>query len=235
MCSVEMGKVISIVIPVLNEAALVTRTLSALQPLRAAGHQVIVVDGGSTDDTRVLSESLSDRLIRNPRGRSRQMNAGARLATGEILLFLHVDTFLPKGADQLMIGAMKSKRSRWGRFNVRLSGNHFLFRIIERLMNWRSRLTSIATGDQGIFVQRQLFETVGGFPEIDLMEDIALSKILKRYDRPVCLRQPVLTSSRRWEEKGILRTILLMWRLRFLYLLGSDSKRLAQIYERPFE
>jgi rSAM/selenodomain-associated transferase 2 len=227
-----VGKIISIIIPVLNEAALITQTLSALQPLRTAGHEVIVADGGSADDTRALAESLSDRLIRSPRGRSRQMNAGARLATGETLLFLHADTFLPEGADQLMIDAMKSKSGRWGRFDVRLSGNHFFFRIIEGLMNWRSRLTGIATGDQGIFVQRQLFETVGGFPEVDLMEDIALSKILKRHDRPVCLRQPVLTSSRRWEKRGILRTILLMWRLRLLYLLGSDPKRLAQIYER---
>jgi rSAM/selenodomain-associated transferase 2 len=228
-----MGKIISIIVPVLNEAALITQTLSALQPLRATGHEVIVADGGSADDTRALAESLSDRLIRSPCGRSRQMNAGARLASGEILLFLHVDTFLPKDADQLIIGAMNLKKCRWGRFDVRLSGNHFLFRIIERSMNWRSRLTGITTGDQGIFVQRQLFETVGGFPEIDLMEDIALSKILKRYDRPVCLRQPVLTSSRRWEERGVLRTILLMWRLRLLYLLGSNSKRLAHIYERP--
>jgi rSAM/selenodomain-associated transferase 2 len=235
MGSVEMGKVISIIVPVLNESALVTRTLSALQPLRAAGHQVIVVDGGSTDDTRLLAESVSDRLIQSPRGRSRQMNAGAKLAIGETLLFLHTDTYLPEDADELMISAMKSERSRWGRFDVKLSGNHILFRIIERLMNWRSRLTRIATGDQGIFVQRKLFETVGGFPEIDLMEDIALSKILKRYDRPVCLRQPVLTSSRRWEERGVLRTVLLMWRLRLSYLLGSDSKRLAQIYERPSE
>jgi rSAM/selenodomain-associated transferase 2 len=228
-----MDTMISIIIPVLNEAVLITRTFSALQPLRAAGHELIVVDGGSIDDSLALSEAFSDHLIRSPGGRSRQMNAGAQMAAGEIFLFLHADTFLPEGADQLIIGAMESKRSRWGRFDVSLSGSHPLLRIVEQLMNWRSRLTGIATGDQGIFVQRQLFETVGGFPDIDLMEDIALSKILKRYGRAVCLRQRVLASSRRWEENGILRTILLMWRLRLSYFLGSDPRRLAQLYERP--
>lgn len=160
------------------------------------------------------------------------MNAGARVAIGEILLFLHADTFLPEGADRMIVEGMKRQGKSWGRFDVQLSGNHFFLRIIEWLMNWRSRLTGIATGDQGIFVQRHLLETVGGFPDIDLMEDIALSNILKMYDRPICLRQRVLTSSRRWEEKGILRTILLMWRLRLSYFLGSDPRRLAQIYER---
>ena len=224
---------ISIIIPVLNEAVLITQALSALQPFRAAGHEVIVVDGGSMDNTIALSEPFSDHLVRSPRGRSRQMNAGARVAMGEILLFLHADTLLPAGADLLILGGMKSKRRNWGRFDVSLSGSHLLFRITEWLMNWRSRLTGIATGDQGIFVQRQLFEAVGGFPDIDLMEDIALTKILKRHDRPVCLRQRVLTSSRRWKENGIIRTTLLMWRLRLTYFLGSDPRRLAQIYERP--
>jgi rSAM/selenodomain-associated transferase 2 len=229
---IPMDTMISIIIPVMNEAALIVQVLTTLQPLRAAGHELIVVDGDSEDDTRALSEPLSDRLIRSPFGRSRQMNAGARVAIGEILLFLHADTFLPEGADRMIVEGMKRQGKSWGRFDVQLSGNHFFLRIIEGLMNWRSRLTGIATGDQGIFVQRHLFETVGGFPDIDLMEDIALSNILKMYDRPICLRQRVLTSSRRWEEKGILRTILLMWRLRLSYFLGSDPRRLAQIYER---
>jgi rSAM/selenodomain-associated transferase 2 len=228
-----MDTMISIIIPVLNEAALIVQVLTSLQPLREAGHEVIVADGGSVDDTLALSEPLSDRLIRSPRGRSRQMNAGARVAMGEIFLFLHADTFLPKGVDRMIIEGMKRQGKGWGRFDVQLSGNHFFLRITEWLMNWRSRLTGIATCDQGIFMQRLLFETVGGFPDIDLMEDIALSKILRRYGRPVCLRQRVLTSSRRWEENGILRTILLMWRLRLSYFLGSDPRRLAKIYERP--
>lgn len=230
-----MDTKISIIIPVLNEARLIIQTLSALQPLRASGHEVIVVDGGSTDGTIALSKPLSDRLTRSRCGRSRQMNVGAKVAMGEILLFLHADTFLPEGADRMIIEGMRNQGKRWGRFNVRLSGSHFLLRIIEWLMNWRSRLTGIATGDQGIFVQRQLFQAVSGFPDIDLMEDIALSKILKRYGRPICLRHRVLTSSRRWEENGILRTIFLMWRLRLSYCLGSGPKRLAQLYGRRKE
>lgn len=158
------------------------------------------------------------------------MNAGSKVARGEVLLFLHADTFLPEGADKLIIDGLNQQGKSWGRFDVRLSGRHFLLRITEWLMNWRSRLTGITTGDQGIFVQRKLFEAVGGFPEIDLMEDIALSKTLKRQGRPLCLRHRVLTSSRRWEKNGIFRTIVLMWFLRLAYLLGADARSLAQFY-----
>jgi len=222
---------ISIIIPVLNEAPLIVQTLLGLQPLRAAGHEVIVVDGGSQDGSAALSQPLADRVIFADRGRSRQMNAGARIAKGDILLFLHADTFLPENGDQSIINGLKGQGRRWGRFDVRLSGRHYFLRIIEHLMNLRSRFTGIATGDQAIFVQRRLFEAMGGFPDIDLMEDIALSRILKRYDRPLCLRQWVVTSSRRWGKKGILRTILQMWRLRLAYALGVDPKRLAHLYE----
>ena len=228
-CNQDMR--ISIVIPVLNEAALIAHTLSALQPWRAAGHELIVVDGGSDDATIALSEPVVDRIIRSSRGRSRQMNAGARLAGGEVLLFLHADTFLPEGADRLIIDGLNRQGKGWGRFDVRLSGRHFLLRITEWLMNWRSRLTGIATGDQGIFVQSRLFEAVGGFPEIELMEDIALSKTLKRQGKPLCLRHRILTSSRRWEKEGILRTILLMWSLRLAYFLGAHPRRLARFYQ----
>ncbi len=222
---------ISIIIPVFNEAAVAARTLSTLQPLRAAGHELILVDGGSDDATVALSEPFVDQVIRMPKGRSRQMNAGAKLARGEIFLFLHTDTLLPERADQLIIKGMGRGGRKWGRFDVRLSGRHFFFRIIEWLMNWRSRITGIATGDQAIFVQRKLFEKMGGFPDIDLMEDITLSKFLKRYGPPLCLWHRVITSSRRWEENGILRTILLMWRLRLAYFLGSNPERLAHLYE----
>jgi len=222
---------ISIIIPVLNEASLITQTLSTLQPLRAAGHELIVVDGGSSDDTIALSEPLADQIIRSSRGRSRQMNAGAKIARGDILLFLHSDTLLPKGGDQLIISEMEKKRKNWGRFDVRLSGRHLLLRIVEWLMNWRSRITGIATGDQAIFVQKNLFETVGGFPNMDLMEDITMSKFLKKNGPPLCLWQRVVTSSRRWERNGILRTILLMWFLRLAYFYKADPWRLAQFYE----
>jgi rSAM/selenodomain-associated transferase 2 len=223
---------ISLVVPVLNEASDVVETLSALQPLRAAGHELIVVDGGSTDDSIALSQPYSDRVMRSLRGRSRQMNAGASAAGGDIFLFLHADTFLPAGADRLIIEGLKRHRKSWGRFDVRLSGKHLLLRVVGYLMNIRSRITGTATGDQAIFVRRELFEKVGGFPDIDLMEDIALSKRLKRKESPLCLWQRVLTSSRRWERNGILRTILFMWHLRLLYFLGSDPGRLAQQYER---
>jgi rSAM/selenodomain-associated transferase 2 len=223
---------ISIIIPILNEAGIILQTLSTLQPFRRKGHEVIVVDGGSEDDSPTRSRPLSDHLIRSPQGRSRQMNAGAKVANGEILLFLHVDTLLPGGADGLIISGMRQSRSSWGRFDVRLSGNHPMFRLIESMMNWRSRLTGIATGDQAIFVRREVFKRIGGFPEIDLMEDIALTKALRREGRPLCLRQKVVTSSRRWEDNGVIRTVLLMWSLRLVYFLGVDPNRLARLYRR---
>ena len=223
---------ISFIIPVLNEGALIARSLSALQPLRSQGHEIIVVDGGSEDSSPAISRPLADRVILTPAGRSRQMNAGAREARGEILLFLHVDTRLPEGADLVILSEMKRHRKTWGRFDVRLSGRHPLFRVVECLMNWRSRLSGIATGDQGIFVRREAFHSAGGFPEIDLMEDIALSRLLKKSGPPLCLRQKVVTSSRRWEKNGILRTVLLMWRLRMAYSLGADPKELARRYQR---
>lgn len=221
---------ISVIVPVLNEANLIVKTLSALQPLRQAGHEVIVVDGGSHDATLSLSKPYTDRLIRSSRGRSLQMNDGAKSANNEILLFLHADTLLPEGVDRFIIEGMEKEKRSWGRFDVKLSGTGPFFRIIEFLMNWRSRLSHIATGDQAIFVETDLFQSVGGFPEIDLMEDIALCKVLKNHSRPLCLRQRVLTSSRRWEEKGFPRTILLMWFLRLAYFLKTDPKRLARFY-----
>lgn len=222
--------IISIIIPVLNEATLIADTLLSLQPLRAAGHELIVVDGGSTDASVILSQPLADQVISSPRSRSQQMNGGAKSANGEILLFLHADTFLTNGADRMIIQGMNGKKKVWGRFDVKLAGKHPLLRIIELLMNLRSRLSGIATGDQGIFVRRELFERVGGFPDIDLMEDIALSKILKKYDLPLCLWQRVITSSRHWEKKGILQTVLLMWFLRFAYFYKVDPRQLAKLY-----
>ena len=226
---------ISIIMPVLNEAPAISRTLAALQPLREAGHEVIVVDGGSDDDTMTFSKPYADKIIRGPRGRSRQMNAGAKLSSNEILLFLHGDTFLPERAYRLIIEGMGRKGCGWGRFDVKLSGERPLFRIIEFLMNWRSRLSCIATGDQAIFVNRELFEAIGGFPEIDLMEDIALSKMLKKHGRPLCLYERVLTSSRRWEEKGFPRTVLLMWFLRLAYFIKVNPNRLAKFYYPELE
>lgn len=220
---------LSIVIPVLDEAPLIVEALTRLAPLRARGAEVIVADGGSTDGTLDLVDPLSSRLVRAPRGRAAQMNAGARIATGDLLVFLHADTQLPEGVDRIL-EQTQAHEAVWGRFDVRLSGAHPLLRLVETLMNLRSRLTGIATGDQAVFVRRQVFEHIGGFPQIPLMEDIALSKALKRIARPVCLRERVVTSSRRWEGKGTVRTILLMWLLRLRYFLGADPADLARIY-----
>jgi rSAM/selenodomain-associated transferase 2 len=225
-----MAQKISVIIPVLNEGEVLIQTLTSLQLLRARGHEVIVVDGGSKEASLTQSQLLADRVIHGPKGRSRQMNAGAIIASGEIFLFLHADTLLPEGADNLIISNMGKRGRVWGHFDVCLSGKHPLFRIIEFLLNWRSRLTGIATGDQGIFIKREAFQCVGGFPEIDLMEDISLSKILKKIGPPLCLWQRVVTSSRRWEKNGIIRTVLLMWYLRLAYFLGDDPKHLASLY-----
>lgn len=211
---------LSIVVPALNEAGGIRAALDALAPLRARGHEVIVVDGGSTDGTAELAAALCDRVLSAPRGRASQMNAGARAASGEVLLFLHADTRLP---ERFTIPA----DSLWGRFDVRIQGRHPLLRVVAWAMNLRSRLTGIATGDQAIFVRRQAFP---GFEEIPLMEDIALSRRLKRLGAPACLREQVVTSGRRWESRGVLRTIFLMWRLRLLYFLGVSPQSLARRY-----
>jgi rSAM/selenodomain-associated transferase 2 len=221
---------LSIIIPCLNEAECIADTLAALGPARRRGAEVIVVDGGSDDGTTNRAAPMADAVISAPRGRASQMNAGARRARGEILLFLHADSRPPEALDGLVIDGLKRARRNWGRFDVSIDGEHPLLRAVERLMNWRSRLTGIATGDQGIFVTRTLFTAAGGFRDMPLMEDIELSKRLKRYGPPLCLRHRIVTSGRRWEERGVVRTILLMWRLRLAYWLGADPRRLATRY-----
>jgi rSAM/selenodomain-associated transferase 2 len=218
---------LSVVVPALNEAAGIRAALEALRPLRARGHEVIMVDGGSSDGTAELARALCDRVLSAPRGRALQMNAGARAASGTALLFLHADTRLPERADEIVFAALRS--ARWGRFDVEIEGSHPLLRLVARAMNLRSRLTGIATGDQAIFVRREAFT---GFPEIELMEDVAFSKAMKRLGAPASRRERVVTSGRRWESRGVLRTVLLMWRLRLMYFLGARPERLARIYHR---
>ena len=213
---------LSIVVPCLNEARRIEAALNALQALRHRGAEVIVADGGSTDGTAELAAGLCDRVLSAPRGRALQMNAGARAASGDVLVFLHADTRLP--ADFVI-----PESSLWGRFDVRIEGRHPLLKLVAWSMNLRSRLTGIATGDQAMFVRREVFP---GFPQIALMEDIALSKLLKRRGAPVCLRETVVTSGRRWESRGVLRTIVLMWRLRLMYFLGARPEDLSRIYHR---
>ena len=220
---------ISIIVPALEEAAGIAAALDSLQPLRANGHEVIVVDGGSADATAAIARPLADRVVVAPRGRAAQMNAGAAVAEGEALIFLHADTRLPKEADKLVAGALA--RREWGRFDVRIDSVHPALAVVGTLMNLRSRWTGIATGDQAMFVRRTTFLSSGGFPLLALMEDIALSSTLRRIGPPACLRERVLTSGRRWERGGILATVVLMWRLRLMYFLGADPQRLARRYE----
>lgn len=220
---------LSIILPVLDEALQIEQRLEQLQPLRAQGVELIVVDGGSLDGTAQLAGALADIVLDSPRGRAAQMNAGAAASRGRVLLFLHVDTGLPDAARQAVLTAVANGAS-WGRFDVSIDGRHPLLRIVERLMNWRSRLTGIATGDQAIFVRREVFESAGGYADLPLMEDIALSTALRRLAPPACLKEAVLTSGRRWERNGVLRTIFLMWWLRAAFFLDADPVRLARRY-----
>ncbi|MCQ8183339.1 TIGR04283 family arsenosugar biosynthesis glycosyltransferase [Methylomonas sp. SURF-1] len=219
---------ISIVIPVLNEAGQIAVQLQALQALREQC-QLIVVDGGSDDGSTVLAAPLADKLLHGPRGRAKQMNLGAAEADGECLLFLHVDTRLPADA-VTVIHQVVAEGYRWGRFDVAFDSPQPVFKLIALMMNWRSRLTGIATGDQALFVTRQAFAEVGGFPDIALMEDIAISAKLKKLGRPCCIGSRVVTSARRWQQYGVLPTILLMWRLRLAYFFGADPNDLALRY-----
>ncbi len=224
-----MTPALSIVVPALDEAAGIADMLQALAPLRARGAEVIVVDGGSVDGTAQIAAALADRVLCSPRGRARQMNAGAALAGGTLLLFLHADTRLPGSADRVLHEAVAGGAA-WGRFDVHIDGRALLLRLVAALMNQRSRLTGIATGDQAIFVRRDLFQRIGGFPEQPLMEDVELSRRLRALAAPCCLRQRVTTSGRRWETRGVWRTILLMWRLRWRYWRGASPEALARAY-----
>lgn len=219
---------LSIIVPALDEAAGIAATLQALAPLRAGGHEVIVVDGGSVDRTAEIAAGFADRVIPAPRGRARQMNAGAAVAAGDALVFLHADTRLPEGAARLVQEALA--RRDWGRFDVRIEGRSPWLAMVAFFMNWRSRLTGIATGDQAIFVRRDAFAAANGYPEIPLMEDVEFSTRLKRISPPACIAARAATSGRRWERRGVLRTVLLMWRLRLAYFLGARPEDLARRY-----
>ena len=222
---------ISIIIPTLNEALELPKTLSVLQALRGNDVEIIVVDGGSGDKTLQLAKQYADCVISSEKGRAKQMNRGAEAAMGDVLLFLHADTTLSPDAYSSLI-EIDEVLPYWGRFNVRLDGSQFIFRIIEKMMNTRSCFTSIATGDHAMFVSKELFVQVGGYPEIDLMEDIAISKKLKQKAPLICISESVVTSSRRWQKKGVIRTVLFMWCLRLAYLLNRNSSVLAKLYSQ---
>ena len=220
---------LSIVIPCLDEAAGILATLQSLQPLRRNGHEVIIVDAGG-DGTREIAGPFADRVLRAPRGRAVQMNRGATVATGDVLLFLHADCRLPPGADVAVAGALARGRA-WGRFDVTLDGNSHALPMVASCMNARSAATGICTGDQAMFVERAMFDAMGGFPALPLMEDIALARTLNWVaGRPARLSERVIASGRRWDADGAWRTILSMWALRWAYWRGATARDLARRY-----
>lgn len=221
---------LSIVVPMLNEFDALGGLLEALRPYQKRGCEVILVDGGSDDGSAHLARCAGFRVLDADRGRARQMNLGVEIATGDVLLFLHADTCLPEAADEWISQALADEANSWGRFDVQIKGQAQLLKTVAWMMNWRSRLTGIATGDQAIFVRADVFKRVGGFPDQALMEDIELSRRLKRLSRPVCLSKRVVTSGRRWEQRGVWRTIWLMWRLRLAYWLGASPEKIARAY-----
>lgn len=221
---------LSIVIPALDEETKIAATLRALAALRQRGAEVIVADGGSRDATVAIATPHADRVIAAARGRAAQMNAGAEIASGDVLVFLHADTFLPERADELIMASLQESGRVWGRFDVHLAGSHPLLGAVAKMMNLRSRLTGIATGDQCLFMTREAYRACGGFPEIALMEDIAMSARLKEISRPVCLRARAATSARRWEKRGVARTIIEMWLTRLAFFFGADPALLARRY-----
>ena len=221
---------LSIVIPALDEAASIREALAALEPLRGRGAEVIVVDGGSRDGTIERARPLADLVITAPRGRGSQMNAGAAAANNDVLLFLHADTRLPPDPDRLLVDLFAHSDRAWGRFDVTIAGRSPLLRVVAAMMNWRSRVTGIATGDQAMFMTRAAFARAGGFPDIPLMEDVVMSRRLKAIGPPACLAARVTTSGRRWDRDGVVRTIFMMWRLRLAFFLGAEPARLARQY-----
>jgi rSAM/selenodomain-associated transferase 2 len=228
--SVPERMMLSIVVPMLDEAAALPALLAHLAHWQAGGGEVVLVDGGSTDGSAAIARAAGFTVVNAERGRARQMNAGAAVAQGGVLLFLHADTQLPVGAGRAVRAALAEAGREWGRFDVLITGRSPMLGVVAALMNLRSRLTGIATGDQAMFMRREAFDAVGGFPLQPLMEDIELSRRLRRRSRPACVRLRVATSGRRWEERGVWRTIVLMWRLRWAYWRGVPAERLAEAY-----
>ena len=224
-----MWQKISIIIPVYNEAARIEDFLKKLQVYRQYGHEIILVDGKSKDNTCSIARPYVDRMVSSRAGRAIQMHLGTKMATGQVLLFLHADTLLPEFADQYILKSLATG-FYWGRFNIRLSGASWLFRIIETMMNWRSCLSGIATGDQAIYLTKSLYQDIGGFAQIGLMEDIELCSRLIKWTKPDCLKASVFSSARRWENNGIIRTILFMWSMRLQYFFGVSPEKLQKKY-----
>lgn len=223
-------KQLSIIIPVLNEQDGVVERLSELQSLRNSGCEIVLVDGGSTDKTLALSAPLVDKSLTSESGRAVQMNTGASVAKFDVFLFLHIDTTLPSEANTLIANCAANHKQAWGWFNLGFDNSALLFRVISSSMNMRASLTKVCTGDQTLFVTRDLFEAIGGFPNIQLMEDVAICKKLRKLRRPAIIKSSVCSSARRWESNGVVKTVLFMWWLRLLYFMGAKPANLAKRY-----
>ena len=221
---------VSVIIPVLNEGRSLRDLLESIQSWRKNGHEIILVDGGSDQRDNDSVEHLVDKTIKTPAGRALQMNEGAKQARNEIFFFLHADSSLGDNSISDLVQGLQMSKHAWGRFDIKLSGRHWMLRMIESMMNARSRITGIATGDQGIFVYREIFNQINGYANIELMEDIEISKRLKKISRPLCLTTHITTSSRKWEQKGIVKTMALMWFLRLAFFIGVSPRRLSSIY-----
>jgi rSAM/selenodomain-associated transferase 2 len=223
----DISPKVSIIIPTLNESELLDASLTRLFSIPAVRQhcEVIICDGGSQDDSVKIALTHNCRLVHSPSGRALQMNCGGKTARGNTLLFLHADSQLPENFHREI-----DSGTEWGFFRLRLSGQAFIYRVIETCINLRTQYSKVAGGDQGLYFQRDFFQTIGGFPQIPLMEDIAISKQARRLHAPKIVKQPLITSSRRWQEKGVLRTLLLMWSLRLAFWLGVNPRHLHRIY-----
>lgn len=214
---------VSIIVPLLNEKVVVPSLLQQLATLDA--EQIIIVDGGSTDNTRELVGAAGYQVFQSAAGRARQMNAGAQQATQSMLLFLHADTILPNNYKSEL-----AKAKVWGRFDVQFSSSLKVMKMVAFFINLRSRISGVATGDQAIFIDRDAFNAIGGFPDFPIMEDVALCKRLRHMHRPFSSRARVTTSARRWEQHGVASTIVKMWLYRLAYFFGVSPLTLKRGY-----
>jgi rSAM/selenodomain-associated transferase 2 len=220
---------LSVIVPMLNEESTIARTLTAIRR-GAPGAELIVVDGGSNDLSVAIASTIATRVISSARGRARQMNAGAAISNGDALVFVHADTIVPASFAADIVGALSKRGVVGGRFDLRLDSDAIPYRVIGALISLRSRISRTGTGDQAIFVRRDMFDRLGGFPDIELCEDLDFTRRLKRIGDFVCLRSRVVTSARRWSRDGLIRTVLRMWLIRSMYLIGVSPSRLKKLY-----
>lgn len=218
---------ISVVIPILNEARILEKTLDQLQS-ELGDHELIIVDGGSTDSSVRIAEKYG-KVVLSACGRAKQLNTGAAAATGDILIFLHADIWLEPGAFAAVATALASGYVGGG-FRQKIDGKRVLYRLIEIAGNIRGRYLNVFYGDSGIFLARTDFEKIGGFPDVPILEEMEFSKRLRQLGKPTLLTPCIHISARRWEASGIVRTTLNNWLITALYFLGASPEKLARLY-----